>query len=89
MYKAFHNKIIILKAIVSGNHNMYFQISFHKVASTCLFWCEAHVGLFRLLMKEIFDAYMLWLFGKKFVVELVTCTRSHDTKLVGTKSKNS
>ena len=27
---------------------------------------EAHAGFFRLLMKGIFDAYVLWPFGKKY-----------------------
>ena len=32
---------------------------------------EAHAGIFRLLMKGILDAYILWPFDKKFIFELV------------------
>ena len=32
---------------------------------------EAHAGLFRLLMNEIFDAYLLRPFDEKFIFELV------------------
>ena len=40
---------------------------------------EAHAGLFRFSMKGIFDAYVLWPFGKKFIVELVTHVRTCDS----------
>ena len=36
---------------------------------------EAHLGIYRLVMKGIFDAYVLWPFGKKFIFELATTLR--------------
>ena len=50
-----------------------------KVASTSLSCFEAHAGLFRLLMKGIFDDYVLRPFGKKFTFELVTRVRTRDS----------
>ena len=39
---------------------------------------EAHAGFFRLLMKGIFDPYVLWPFDKKFIFELITWVRTHE-----------
>ena len=39
---------------------------------------EAHAGLFRLSIKGIFDAYVLWPFDKNFIFELVTRIRTRD-----------
>ena len=33
---------------------------------------EAYAGLLRLSMKGIFNAYVLWSFGKNFILELAT-----------------
>ena len=33
---------------------------------------EADAGISKLLMKGIFDAYVLWPFDKKLILELVT-----------------
>ena len=54
------------------------QYVYRKVTTykTSLF--EAHAGLFRLSMKEIFNAYLLWPFGKNFIFELVTHDRTRD-----------
>ena len=41
------------------------------VVSTSLSRFEAHVGLFRLLMKGIFDAYLLWPFGENFYLHII------------------
>ena len=38
---------------------------YHIVASTSLFRFEAHAGLFRLLMKGIFDAYVKFGYSEK------------------------
>ena len=32
---------------------------------------EAHAGIYRVLMKGIFGAYLLWPFDRKFIFELV------------------
>ena len=40
------------------------------VVSTSPSCFEAHAGLFRLLMKRIFDAYGLWPFDKSFVFDV-------------------
>ena len=40
---------------------------------------EAHAGLFRMLMKGIFDAYVLSPFGEKFISELVMHVRTRDS----------
>ena len=48
---------------------------YRKVASTSRSHFEVHAGIFRLLMKGIFDAYVLWSFDKKLilVMRIRTC----------------
>ena len=41
------------------------QPIYRKVASSNTSHLEAHAGFFRLLMKGIFNPYVLWPFGKK------------------------
>ena len=55
------------------------KIMKRKVASTSPSHFEAHAGLFRLLMKWIFDAYVLDLLGKTFIFELLMCIRTHES----------
>ena len=52
--------------------SLYLRKAFHiptliyrKVASSNTYRLEAHAGFFRLLMKGIFDPYVLWPFDKK------------------------
>ena len=40
---------------------------YRKVGSSNTFHLEAHAGFLRLLMKEIFDPYVLWPFDKKLI----------------------
>ena len=47
-----------------------------KIASSNTFRLEAHVVLFRLLMKGIFGPYVLWTFDKKLIFWLVTRIRT-------------
>jgi hypothetical protein len=42
-----------------------------KVASSNKSCLEAHAGFFRLLMKRIFDPYVLWPFEKKKISKLL------------------
>ena len=51
---------------------------YRKVASSNTFRLEAHAGFFRLLMKGIFDPYVLWPFDKKLILQLVTRIRIRD-----------
>ena len=44
-----------------------------KVASSRLSWLVAHFGIFRLLMKEKFDAYELWYLAKIVQSWIVYC----------------
>ena len=46
-----------------------------------MFPFEVHVGLFRLSKKRIFNAYVLWPFGKNFLFELVTRVRTREYTL--------
>ena len=39
---------------------------------------DQHPGFYRLLMKGIFDAYVLWPFDKKLIFELVMRVNTHD-----------
>ena len=39
---------------------------------------EAHAGFFRLLMKGIFDPYVLQPFDEKYIFELVTHVKTRD-----------
>ena len=65
---------------------MYWVVIAHKkdiaryliVASFNTFCLEAHPGIFRLLMKGIFDAYVLWPFDKKLFLELVMRVNTRD-----------
>ena len=41
--------------------------AYRKVASSNTSHLEAHAGFFRLLMKGIFDPYVLWPFDKKWI----------------------
>ena len=43
------------------------KIHYHKVASSNMSCLEAHAGFFRLLMKGIFDPYILSPFDKKLI----------------------
>ena len=40
---------------------------------------KPHPGFYRLLIKMIFDAYVLWPYGKKIIFELVTHVRTRDS----------
>ena len=55
------------------------QFAYCKVASSSPSCFEAHAGLFRLLMKGGFYAYVLWPVGKKFIFELVTSIRTQNS----------
>ena len=46
---------------------------YRKVASSNTSRFEANAGISRLLMKGIFDAYVVWPFDKNFFFELVLC----------------
>ena len=56
------------------------RIIYRNVTSTSPSCFEAHAGLFRLLMKGIFDAYVLLSFDKSFVFELETRVNTRDFK---------
>ena len=47
--------------------NMKTSFEYRKVASSSPSRIEPHAGLFRLLMKGIFDPYVLWTFDKKLI----------------------
>ena len=51
---------------------------YRKVASSNTSCLEAHAGISRLLMKGIFDAYVLLPFDKKNIFELVTRVSTRD-----------
>ena len=51
---------------------------YRKVKSSNTSHFEAYAGLFRLAMKVIFDAYVLWPFSKNFLFELVTRVKTRD-----------
>ena len=46
---------------------MHIIFTYSKIASSNTFRLEAHVGLFRLLMKGILDTYLVWHFDKKLI----------------------
>ena len=49
-----------------------------KVASSNTTRLEAHAGFFRLLMKGIFDPYVLWPFDKKLISKLVMSVKTRN-----------
>ena len=49
---------------------------YRKVTSSNLSHLETHAGFFRLLMKGIFDPYVLGPFDEKFISKLVTRIRT-------------
>ena len=63
----------ILRSYNLFNHSWY-----RKIASSNTSHLEAHASFFRLLMKGIFDPYVLWPFDKKLISKLVTRVRTHD-----------
>ena len=50
---------------ISQNSTIYY--GYRRVASSNSSCLEAHAGFFRLLMKGIFDPYVLWPFDKKLI----------------------
>ena len=54
------------------------QLTYCVVVSTSPSHLEAHAGLFRMHMKGIFDAYVLWPFDKSFVFEFETYINTCD-----------
>ena len=54
------------------------KLIYHKVVSSNTSHLEAHAGIYGLLMKGIFDAYVLWPFGKKLIFELVMRVNTRD-----------
>ena len=51
---------------------------YHKVASFNTSRLDAHAGFCRLLMKRIFDPYVLWPFDKKLISYIVTHVKTSD-----------
>ena len=51
---------------------------YRKVASSNTSCLEAHAGFFRLLMKGIFNPYVLWPFDRKLIFKLVTYVRTRN-----------
>ena len=51
---------------------------YRKVGSSNTSHLETHAGFSRLLMKGIFDPYVLSPFDKKVISKLVTCVRTRD-----------
>ena len=70
------------KLLLKENLTTWDQPKYRKVASSNTSRLEAHAGFFRLLMKGIFDAYVLWPFGKKLIFELVMCVSTRDSTVV-------
>ena len=54
-----------------------------KVASSNTSRLEAHAGFFRLLMKGIFDPYIMWPLHKKLISQLVMSVRTRDYTVDG------
>ena len=60
-----------------------FYFEYRKVASSNTSRLEAHAGFFRLLiMKGIFDPYVLWPFDTKLISRLVMHVRTRDYTVV-------
>ena len=57
---------------------LIFWPTYRKVASSNTSRLEAHAGFFRLLMKGIFDPYVLWPFDKKVIFKLIMRVRTRD-----------
>ena len=73
----------ITEYVCAGQARTPAQTSMHcKVASSNTSHLEAHAGFFRLLMKGIFNLYVLWYFDKKLISELVTRVRTRDYTVV-------
>ena len=51
---------------------------YRKISSSNTSRLEAYVGFFRLLVKGIFDPYVLWPFDKKLIFQLVTRISTRD-----------
>ena len=68
--------ILLRRGISRGTCDIKFfdtlRSNYNKVASSMTYHFEAYAGLLRLSMKGIFNAYVLWSFGKNFILELAT-----------------
>ena len=53
------NNILKVNAVLELEHIIIITLIYHKVASSTMSRLEAHVVFFRLLMKGIFDPYVL------------------------------
>ena len=65
--------IVIFAAGVVGKWILTFDFSiiilmYRKVVSSNTSRLEAHAGIYSLLMKGIFEAYVLWPFDKKLIL---------------------
>ena len=87
----FDKKKLTLKVIfchfLTTQHYVYWQntiifFEYRKVASSNTSRFEAHAGLFKLLMKGIFDAYVLWPFDQKCVFEFLRRVNTRDFTLI-------
>ena len=56
-----------------SNRSLCCVCTYCKIASSNNSCLEAHASFFRLLMKVIFDPYVLWLFDKNFISYIRTC----------------
>ena len=65
---------------ISCFFDAYLNVSgkYRKVARSNTSRLEAQAGFFRLLMKGIFDPYVLWPFDKKLIFWLVILVRTRD-----------
>jgi hypothetical protein len=63
------NFLLEIRVIVKISKNPWYPINcdYRIVASTSPSRIEAHAGLFRSLMKGIFNPYVLWPFDKKLI----------------------
>ena len=63
----FTKKFISRNMILSVHSKFSHLTRYRKVASSNTSCLEAHAGFFRLIMKGIFNPYVLWPFDKKLI----------------------
>ena len=65
---------------------LFILVVYRIITSSNTSCLEAHAGFFILLMKGIFDPYVLWPFDKKFIFELVMSVNTRDFTVYASNS---
>ena len=78
---------LFLFSYISFSQDFNDKIVYWKVASSNMSYLEAQAGIYWLLMKGIFDVYILQPFDKKSIFELLMSVHTHNFTVGSYSSK--